>query len=53
MVNECSRRREKVLNRIDGLDMKFECDSGKWDQIQQGHQCRSKTPRQIWTEEIS
>ena len=53
MVNEWSRRREKVLDRIDGLDKEFECDSGKWDQTQQGHQCRSKTPRQTWTEEIS
>lgn len=53
MGNEWSRRREKFLDKICGLDKEFECDSGKWDPTQQRHQCRSKIPIQTWTEEIS
>ena len=53
VVNEWSRRRKNVLDRIGGLDKECECDSGKWNWIQQSRQRRSKIPRQTWTEEIS
>ena len=53
VVNEWSRRRKKVLDRIGVLDKEFECDSGKWNWIQQWCQRRSKIARQTWTEGIS